>query len=73
MAYKTVYTSPIAAAIKARVSKPVFVAGRINQPQIAVAMLQSGQADMRGMIRALISDPQMPAKVARGAISMCCL
>ena len=69
MAYEAAYTAPIAAAIKARVSKPVFVAGRINQPQIAVAVLQSGQADMCGMTRALISDPQMPAKAARGAIS----
>ena len=46
MAYEAAYTAPIAAAIKARVSKPVFVAGRINQPQIAVAVLQSEQADM---------------------------
>ena len=68
MAYEVAYTAPIAAAIKARVSKPVFVAGRINQPQAAAAVLQSGQADMCGMTRALISDPQMPAKAARGAI-----
>ncbi|MFL2823556.1 MAG: FAD-dependent oxidoreductase [Paracoccaceae bacterium] len=67
MAYEAAYTVPIAAALKARVSKPVFVAGRINRPQTAAAVLQSGQADMCGMTRALISDPQMPAKAERGA------
>ena len=67
MAYEAAYTVPIAAALKARVSKPVFVAGRINRPQTAAAVLQSGQADMCGMTRALISDPQMPAKAKRGA------
>ena len=67
MAYEAAYTVPIAAALKARVSKPVFVAGRINQPQTAAAVLHSGQADMCGMTRALISDPQMPAKAERGA------
>ena len=67
MVYEAAYTVPIAAALKARVSKPVFVAGRINQPQTAAAVLNSGQADMCGMTRALISDPQMPAKAERGA------
>ena len=67
MAYEAAYTVPIAAALKAQVSKPVFVAGRINQPQTAAAVLDSGQADMCGMTRALISDPQMPAKAERGA------
>ena len=67
MAYEAAYTVPIAAALKARVRKPVFVAGRINQPQTAATVLHSGQADMCGMTRALISDPQMPAKAERGA------
>ncbi|NKB76410.1 MAG: NAD(P)-binding protein [Gammaproteobacteria bacterium] len=57
------YTAPLAEGIKRTTSKPVFVAGRINQPQIAEAILSAGQADMCGMTRALISDPQMPNKV----------
>ncbi|MEQ9257889.1 MAG: FAD-dependent oxidoreductase, partial [Roseovarius sp.] len=64
----TAYTAPLAGAIKARVSKPVFVAGRINQPQIAEAVLAAGQADMCGMTRALISDPEMPAKARAGRL-----
>ncbi|MGB1509210.1 MAG: FAD-dependent oxidoreductase, partial [Paracoccaceae bacterium] len=66
MAYELGYTAPISALIKTRVSKPVFVAGRINQPQIAEKILEMGQADMCGMTRALISDPEMPLKARCG-------
>ena len=66
MAYQLGYTAPISASIKTRVSKPVFVAGRINQPQIAEKILEMGQADMCGMTRALISGPEMPFKARCG-------
>lgn len=66
MAYEAGYTAPLAAAIRARVDLPVFVAGRINQPQIAEQVLATGQADMCGMTRAMISDPEMPAKARTG-------
>ncbi|MCZ4354472.1 FAD-dependent oxidoreductase [Roseovarius aestuarii] len=66
MAYEAAYTAPLAAAIKARVDIPVLVAGRINQPQIAEDILASGQADMCGMTRAMIADPQMPVKALAG-------
>ena len=56
------YTAPLSQSIKQLVEKPVFVAGRINQPQIAEQILDSDQADMCGMTRALISDPEMPNK-----------
>ena len=56
------YTAPLSASIKSLIDKPVFVAGRINQPQTAEQILSAGQADMCGMTRALISDPQMPNK-----------
>jgi 2,4-dienoyl-CoA reductase-like NADH-dependent reductase (Old Yellow Enzyme family) len=62
------YTTPLSAAIRAVVSKPVFVAGRINQPQIAEQALADGAADMCGMTRALISDPQMPQKAQAGQL-----
>jgi len=66
MAIETAYTAPFAAAIKARISLPVFVAGRINQPQIAEQVLAQNQADMCGMTRAMISDPEMPQKAQAG-------
>jgi len=60
------YTAPIAASVKRLVGKPVIVTGRINQPQVAEAILASGQADLCGMTRAMICDPQMPAKARAG-------
>ena len=60
------YLAPYAAAVKARVGKPVFVGGRINQPQQAEAIVASGQADVCGMTRAMICDPEMPSKAAEG-------
>lgn len=66
MAFEAGYTAPLAAAVRAVVDLPVFVAGRINQPQIAEEILRSGQADMCGMTRALITDPKMPRKAQAG-------
>ena len=60
------YVAPQAGALRAATRLPVFVAGRINQPQIAEAVLRAGQADMCGMTRAMISDPEMPNKAREG-------
>lgn len=60
------YTAPSAARVKAAVRVPVLVAGRITQPQDAEQILASGQADMCVMTRALICDPELPAKAADG-------
>ena len=66
MIIENAYTAPYAAAIRARVSKPVFVTGRINQPQEAEKVLAAGDADVCGMTRAMICDPEMPRKAAAG-------
>jgi thioredoxin reductase len=68
MAIDHAYTAPKAGAIKAVVDKSVFVAGRINQPQLAEQVLAHGQAHMCGMTRALISDPEMPNKAREGRL-----
>jgi len=62
------YVAPKAGTLRAAVGLPVFVAGRINQPQIAEAVLAAGQADMCGMTRAMISDPEMPDKARTGRL-----
>jgi thioredoxin reductase len=62
------YVAPKAAAIRAATGLPVFVAGRINQPQLAERIIAAGQADVCGMTRALISDPDMPAKARAGRL-----
>jgi len=62
MAYQNAYLSSDAKRIKDELTIPVFVAGRINQPHEAEAIIASGSADMCGMTRALICDPEMPNK-----------
>ncbi len=62
------YTAPLSRRVKAVVSCPVMVAGRINQPQDAELILQRGDADACVMTRALICDPELPAKAAAGRL-----
>src|ERR1700675_2050883 len=66
MAFKTGYVVPYAARIKRQSRIPVFLTGRINQPQDAEAVIAANHADVCGMTRALICDPEMPNKAARG-------
>ncbi|WP_119460130.1 FAD-dependent oxidoreductase [Rhodospirillaceae bacterium SYSU D60014] len=68
MVIENAYVAPFAAAVKTVVSKPVFVAGRINQPQEAEKVLASNQADLCGMTRAMICDPAMPGKAEAGRL-----
>ena len=68
MAFEHAYTAPHAATIKDVFSRSIFVAGRINQPQLAEQILVKGQADMCGMTRAMISDPDMPNKAMSGKL-----
>ena len=66
MSFEHAYVGPHAAAIKDVFTRSIFVAGRINQPQLAEQVLANGQADLCGMTRALISDAEMPNKAKRG-------
>ena len=63
-AYITEHTSHI----RARYEGPLIVTGRINQPQDADAVIARGEADLCGMTRALICDPEMPEKAVQGAL-----
>lgn len=56
------YTVPLSAAIRSVVDLPVFCTNRINDPHLAEKILEDGQADMIGMVRALICDPELPNK-----------
>ena len=46
----------------------MIVSGRINQPQIAEEVLAKGQADLIGMARALICDPEFLTKARAGDV-----
>ena len=56
-------TAPFAAAIRAEVDQPVIAVGRINQASVAEDVIASGQADMCGMTRAMITDPELGNKL----------
>lgn len=58
-----------AAAIKSVVDIPVIAVGRINTPEIAEAVIRSGQADMVAMGRASIADPELPNKALAGDLA----
>jgi len=62
------YTVPLAAGIKEAVSLPVFATGRINDPVLAEKILAAGQADMIGMVRAQICDPNLARKAREGRL-----
>jgi len=66
MAVEAAYLAKEAGTFKARLAIPLFVTGRINQPQEAELILSRGQADVCGMTRALICDPLMPNKTDSG-------
>ena len=66
MAIDPGFATEDASSLKEVVSKPVLVAGRINQPQLAEQILAENSADMVGMVRALIADPQFPNKAVSG-------
>ena len=57
---------PLAAGIKSQVAVPVFTTGRITDPAMANAIIERGDADMVGMTRAQISDPNIVRKLIEG-------
>jgi len=67
MLIENAYVAPYARKLKQALGKPVFVAGRINQPHEAEKVIAEGAADMCGMTRAMICDPQMANKAKAGA------
>jgi 2,4-dienoyl-CoA reductase-like NADH-dependent reductase (Old Yellow Enzyme family)/thioredoxin reductase len=58
----------IAAAIKEVVELPVVTVGRVNDPVLAENILVNNQADLVGMTRALMCDPEMPNKAREGRL-----
>lgn len=59
----------LAAEIKKKVTVPVSAVGRINDPYIAAEVLKKGDADLIGLARALLADPDFVNKTAQGRVS----
>jgi len=58
----------LAAGIKEGVDVPVFCVGRITDPVVAEDILAKNQADMVGMTRANLCDPELPNKAREGRL-----
>lgn len=52
--------------IKKEVKIPVIAAYRITRPEVAEQILAEGKADLIGMARAMIADPEFPNKAREG-------
>lgn len=63
---RTLYMTPLAAAVKQAVAVPVIAAGRISTPNLAEKILAEDKADLIGLARMLWVDPQWPQKARRG-------
>jgi 2,4-dienoyl-CoA reductase (NADPH2) len=56
----------LAAAVKEGVSIPVMTANRIITPDLGEQVLQQGKADIIGIGRGLVADPEWPRKAQEG-------
>jgi NADPH-dependent 2,4-dienoyl-CoA reductase/sulfur reductase-like enzyme len=66
MAVPAAFMGPFAKRVKEVVSLPVLTAGRVTQPQDAERMIANGDADMIGIVRENIADPQYVNKARAG-------
>ena len=63
------FFADITKSVKQAVSIPVSTSGRIIDPEMGEGVLQSGKADMIGIGRALLADPDWTNKAAAGKAS----
>lgn len=68
MQYPLAAFSYAAAEVRQVVSVPVLYASRVNDPVLAERLLAEGTADLIGMTRATIADPEFPRKAREGRL-----
>ncbi|GAB1360795.1 FAD-dependent oxidoreductase [Rhodobacter sp.] len=66
MAFPAGYASPQFASLRKVIGKPMLATGRMNDPQVSETLVAGNSADLVGMTRALICDPDMPGKAEAG-------
>lgn len=62
------YMVPLAEALKQVVDIPIIISGRLGNPVLAEQILRESKADLIGLGRPLIADPDWPKKVAEGRV-----
>ncbi len=73
MAYPDATFLDYAAEIKAAVKVPVIAVGRLGDPVLAMAAVESGKCDFVALGRTLLAEPEWVAKLARGEPGRRCL
>jgi 2,4-dienoyl-CoA reductase-like NADH-dependent reductase (Old Yellow Enzyme family)/thioredoxin reductase len=68
MSYPAGFAAYLSAGIREVVKIPVVAIKRINDPLLGERLLAAGQADIIGMTRALIADPELPNKARKGRL-----
>lgn len=68
MSFPAGFAAYLAAGVREVVNIPVVAIKRINDPILAEKILADGQADIIGMTRALIADPELPNKAKEGRL-----
>ncbi|MFC2122441.1 FAD-dependent oxidoreductase [Bacteroidota bacterium] len=63
----------LADAVKKEIRIPVIAVNRINDPLLAEDILRQRKADLIGMCRPLIADPELPNKAAQDRFDDICL
>ncbi|WP_308170059.1 NADH:flavin oxidoreductase [Acrocarpospora catenulata] len=64
--YDQGFARPEVRAVRAATGLPLIQAGRITSPEVAESLIADGVADLVGLGRALIADPQWPEKAEHG-------
>lgn len=59
---------PFGKMVKEVVDVPVILAGRMDNPEIALSSIENGEADVIGLGRPLLADPYLPKKVRMNKI-----
>lgn len=65
--YAPAQWAALAKQVRAGLTLPVVYTGKVNSPAIAEAVIAGGMADVVGMARAHIADPEIVSKARRGA------
>lgn len=66
--YEPAEWAPMSGALKAETDLPVVYAGRVTDAEVAANVLADGYADVVGLNRATIADPQPPNKAREGRL-----
>jgi len=61
------------ATLKKQVRAPVIISGRVLNPDLALEILQAGEADLIGLARSVLADPGWIGKIGRQEKVRACL